>query len=171
MKFAISTIIRFTVAGLLFYAAGAKAFSYEHKVLTTQTLFERFTQDRLFLGYLVIAMEMLVAVWLFTGYKAYSAIIAAIIVFSGFTGVIAADMRLVHPVPCGCLGVAVVDANDPEKIAATLRWDMGRNLTVLCALCGLLITHSAATDECKPKERTKGDLASITGHDSFDASR
>ncbi len=90
-------------------------------------------------GWVIIASELLLGVWLISGVRARPAAAVALFTLALFSGAIAADMLANHPVPCGCFGAAWAAAHSPAAIEHGLALGFARDILFLAAAAALLL--------------------------------
>ena len=90
-------------------------------------------------GWVIIAGELLLGVWLISGVSARPAAAVALFTLALFSGAIVADMLAAHPVPCGCFGAAWAAAHSPAAIEHGLAIGFARDILFLAAAAALLL--------------------------------
>jgi hypothetical protein len=127
-------LARLTVGVTFLYAAGTKAF-HGNLAREQTTVFAEWSHSP-GARFGLIAAEMILATWLFSGIKPNVAGIVTLLLISAFTGLLILELKKGHPRPCGCTGTRLV-STDPQQIRASLRTALGRN-AILMVCAGLL---------------------------------
>jgi hypothetical protein len=90
-----------------------------------------------FLRFALISVEILVAVALLLSCVRPAAALVALILLSGFTGVLMLELTREHVRPCGCFGNSTAVADDPAT-RTTLKHGIARNAAAMGAAVLLL---------------------------------
>src|SRR5205807_1473897 len=93
-------LARAILAAILIWAAYAKVASAG----ADSTIYGAWTQRHPAARVAVPAAEGLLAIWLLSGIGARASAISTVLVISGLSGVLAAELSRPHPRPCGCMG-------------------------------------------------------------------
>jgi hypothetical protein len=96
------------------------------------------------LAWTAIGIELVLAAWLISGWRAGAAAIAALLLFSFFSGVIAHDMLEHHPQPCGCFGLVWQQAHEPGEIERHLAFGFCSDIAVAVVLGTVLVAAGPA---------------------------
>ena len=127
IKSRISRILAMITGMILIIAALAKIFWPAAR----NSLFGTLAHNMPWLTWSIIAIELLLGLWLITGWRIGGAAMAALLLFSIFSGVILHDMLQHHPQPCGCLGRAWQLAHEPAIIERHLAFGLGRKILLI----------------------------------------
>ena len=90
------------------------------------------------LAWATTAVELLLGLWLISGWRNGGAAVGALLLFSIFSGVIVHDMLQHHPQPCGCFGAAWQQAHEPAAIERRLAVGLTCDLAAIAALVVVL---------------------------------
>jgi hypothetical protein len=138
-------LVRVTVGATFLYAAVSKLL-HGNPTQEETTIFAEWSHNPC-ARYGLIAAEMILAAWLFSGFKVNVAGIVTVVLVSAFTSLLILEIKKGHPRPCGCAGTQLV-TTDPNQIRVSLRTDLGRN-AILMTFAGLLFL-SAREHESAP---------------------
>ena len=136
-------LVRLLVAGVLGWAGLAKAIWVDR-----DTLVGRWSGHVPGLRWALIGLEWMLALWLLSGWQLRQAATATALVLLVFMGILAVDVNLPHPVPCGCLRRSATQPwntllviQEEQKNDAQVRRDLwlaiGRNSGLVFALAWL----------------------------------
>ncbi len=111
-------------------------------------------------GWAIVAGELLLGVWLVTGFRSRLAAATALFSLSLFSGAIVADMLAKHPLPCGCFGAAWEAAHSPAAIEHALSIGLARDVVfILLAASVLIFAPEPRGSHLSESESPTGDSA------------
>jgi len=152
-RWSAARIIRIVVAGILLWAAWKK-FSVPPGSVT---MYDGWVRSFPPIRFALPGLELVLAVWLASGWRVRIPVIAAIVLLSIFSALLAAELSKDNPDPCGCLETpdAIVA---PELIRRDLMLGVARNLAMMTGLAYLLA--SAPRDRARRRSRRNQESSS-----------
>jgi len=133
----VQIVLRFAMATVFSYAAATKPIQ-QKTAHVSATIYAEWSQSPT-VRYAAICTEALLAIWLFSGFKANLAGVFTLAMLSVFTGLIILQLQAELPKPCGCFG-APQGKLSIGTIRASLRFDLLRNLFMMTGAAWLFLS-------------------------------
>ncbi len=149
---------RVALAATFLYAAASKILHSE-PVQEPATIFAQWSYHHPQARYGLIAAELALAAWLFSGVKSSVAGLLALALISAFTGLLILELQKKNPRPCGCTGSRMI-APDSNGIRTSLQIDAIRNVILIACAGWLYLSvriHKSATIVWESESLAKND--------------